>query len=179
MMRRINTEKGFSVLELVVAVAILAVIAGGTIPLLEAAKQRAQASGAADALAGAVREARTRAVATGWQYRILGFNADGASAFRNQYRVMARSSAGLAWPDDTAAPFESTTLMAGPWINFNTRYPGVKLTPQDGSAQFWVAVDARGVAFDISPGFSPLQVVGQTGTTRSLSISTVGSVRVQ
>lgn len=178
-MRRIKSQKGFSLLELAVTVAILAVIAGGTMPLLEGAMQRAKASGAGDSLAGALRDARARAVATGWQYRTLGFNADGASAFRNQYRVMARSSGGVPWPADTAAPFDSPTQMAGPWINFTTRYPGVKLRPQDGSDQFWVAFDSRGVAFDISPGFNPLQVVGQTGGVKSLSVSTVGSVRVQ
>jgi hypothetical protein len=73
--------------------------------------------GATRRLVGDVREARSRATLTGWQYKILGFKYGGGGANPNQYRIVGRSSTSVAWPSDTAQSFQSATQMAGAWID--------------------------------------------------------------
>ena len=172
-------RKGFTVIELLVAVAMAAILIAASMPFFLGTIQRSRFDGAVRQIVSDVREARSRAITTRWQYRIFGYNVGASSAFRNQYRFMARSSATAGWPADTAAPFQSATQMAGQWININTLYPGVRLNPQDGTPRFWVAFDARGAAFEIDGSFDPLVVAGQTGATKSLRVSVAGSIRVQ
>lgn len=172
-------RKGFTAIELLVAVAMAAILIAASMPFFLGTIQRSRLDGAVRQIVSDVRDARSRAITTGWQYRIFGYNAGASSAFRNQYRFMARRSASVGWPADTAAPFQSATQMAGEWININTLYPGVSLNPQDGTPRFWVAFDARGAAFEIDDSFNPLVVASQAGAARSLRVSVAGSIRVQ
>jgi prepilin-type N-terminal cleavage/methylation domain-containing protein len=174
-----RSGRGYTLVEVLIAVVMMAIIAGLTIPSFLGFMQRSRLDAAVGQIVEHVREARSRATMTGWQYKVLGFNYGGGNALKNQYRLMARSSPAVAWPGDTVAPFQSATQMAGVWVNFNNTYPGVRVNPQDTSPRFWVAFDARGVAFDIDPSFQPLQVTYQTGGTKTVTVTTAGSVRIQ
>lgn len=169
--------KGYTVIELLIAAVIAAILVGAAIPSFLGIVQSSRLEAAALQIMSDVRAARSKAISSGWQYRIFGFNVGASSTYKNQYRFMARKP-GQPWPSDTVAPFVSGTQMAGPWININTLYPGVKLNPQDGTPRFWVAFDARGVRIE-TDSFDPFQVVGQAGGAKSLRVSTVGSVWIE
>jgi len=171
--------RGYTLVEILVGVVMLGIIAGVSLPSFVGFMERSRLDAAVRQLAEDVREARSRATTKGWEYRIFGYNSTGTSPFRNQYRLMGRSSAAIAWPADTATSFESATQLAGVWINFNTAFPGVRVNPEDGSPRFWVAFNARGIAYDMDASFDPLRVTSQAGQTMSLSVTTAGSIRIQ
>ena len=174
-----RSERGYTLVEILVATVMLAIIAGIAIPSFLAFTQRSKLDAAVRQIVEDVREARSRASLRGWQYRIYGFNYGAASAYKNQYRLMGRSSSAIAWPADAATPFETATQVVGMWNDMSTAYPGVRINPTDGTLHFWVAFDARGVAIDVDDSFKPLQVTHQTGGTKSVSVTTAGSVRIQ
>jgi prepilin-type N-terminal cleavage/methylation domain-containing protein len=174
-----RSERGYTLVEILVALVMLAIVAGLAIPSFLAYTQRSRLDAAVRQIVEDVREARSRATMRSWQYRIYGFNYGAASAYKNQYRLMGRSSSAVAWAADTATPFETATQMVGMWNNMSTTYPGVRINPADGTDHFWVAFDARGIAIDVDDSFNPLQLTHQTGGTKSVSVTTAGSVRIQ
>jgi prepilin-type N-terminal cleavage/methylation domain-containing protein len=175
----IEKSRGFSVLELLAVLMIFGVVAGIALPKFTGLIHSFRRDAAIQQIAGDVRRARTEAIRTGWQYRIFGFNSGSTSANKNQYRFQARSSGAVAWPADTVAPFTSTTQMAGQWVNFTTQFPGVSLNPDDTTERFWVSFDPRGVRIELDDSFDPLYITNTTGSTKSVAVATVGSVKVQ
>jgi type II secretory pathway pseudopilin PulG len=163
----------------VTVVSILGIMAVIGLPLFTATLQTSRLDAAARQIMSDLQEARSRATLTGWQYRIVGYKIGGGSPYENQYRLVGRNSSAVAWPADNSGVFESATQMGGPWINIDTLYSGVRLNPQDGNPSFWVSFDPRGVPFEISAGFSPLRVTHETGTTRSVRVSSVGGIRAE
>ncbi len=176
-MRR--TRRGFTLVEALIAMVMVAILGGLSIPGFTGFIQRSRLDGATRQIVSDVREARAKATMTGWQYRIYGFNANASSSYKNQYRLQGRSSGTVAWPADATGPFQSATQMATMWINVSTLYPGVRINPQDGTLHFWVAFNAQGQAFDVDDSFDPLVVTHQNGETRSLSVTFVGGIRIQ
>jgi len=170
---------GLTLVEVVVVVAILGMVAVIGMPFFTGAIQASRLDGAARQIASTVREAQSRASLTGWQYRLIGYNQSSGDSRRNQYRLMGRSSAVIAWPVDTVEAFQSTTQMAGEWVDVNGLYPGVQINPSSASARFWVAFDSRGVAIDIEASCNPMVLSGQSGTSKSIRVTTAGSVRIQ
>jgi prepilin-type N-terminal cleavage/methylation domain-containing protein len=172
-------EKGFSAIESMVVIVIATILMAFVMPNFRGLIQGSRRNGAAELIAADVRKARARAIATGWQYRVYGFNASAASPYKNQYRIMGRSSSAAGWPADTVPPMQSATQMAGKWVNIGTLYPGVNLNPVDVTDHFWIAYDSRGVRIELDPSFDPLVVTNGTGTGRSIRTSAVGSVKIE
>jgi hypothetical protein len=92
---------------------------------------------------------------------------------------MGRRTTADGWPADTVAPMKSATQYASPWIDIGRSYPGVKLNPTDTSQHFSVAFDSRGVRIALDTSFDPLVVVPQTGPSKSIRVSAVGSASIQ
>ncbi len=174
-----RSGRGYTLVEILIAVVMGAILAGLTIPAFLSFMQRNRLDAAVGQLVEHVREARSRATMTGWEYKVLGFNYGGGGSYKNQYRLMARSSSAVAWPADTVAPFQSATQMAGVWVNFDTAYPGVRVNPSDGTPRFWVSFNSRGVAYDIDGSFQPLQVTYQSGSSRNVRVYTSGTIRIE
>lgn len=172
-------RKAYTLVELVVVVGIIMVMVLVGLPFFTAMMRNSRVDAAVRQLTSDVRETRSRATLTGWQYRLVSFNYGGSSTYKNQYRLIGRSSTGVAWPADTGPSFEGATQMAGAWININTLYPGVKLNPAIGTASTYVSFDARGVAFEIDAGFNPLTVTNDSGATKTVTVSSSGSVKIQ
>ena len=171
--------KGFSLVESMLVVAVGAVLLGLAVPSFRGLIQYSRRNGAAEQIAGDLRKARSRAITTGWQYRLYGFNSGEDSPFKNQYRLLARRSSAVGWPDATADPMQSATQMAGAWIDIQSLYPSVSLNADDATADFWVDFDSRGVRFNVDPSFDPLVVTDQLGHETSVTVSAVGSVEIQ
>jgi hypothetical protein len=85
----------------------------------------------------------------------------------------------VAWPGDTVAAFQSSTQIAGAWVDFTRLFPGVTLNPDDDTERFWVSFDARGVRIELDDSFDPLYVVNKTGASKLVNVATVGSVKIQ
>jgi len=170
---------GLTLVETVLVVTIMGLLTVIGLPFFTGTIQAQRLDGATRQIASDIREAQARASLTGWQYRVVGYNQSSGDSHRNQYRLMGRSSAAIAWPADTVGAFQSTTQMAGEWVDVTGLYPGVQINPSSASARFWVAFDSRGVAFDIEASCNPMLLTGQSGTSKSLRVTTAGSVRIQ
>jgi prepilin-type N-terminal cleavage/methylation domain-containing protein len=172
-------RQGFSVLELLIVMAVGLIMTGIVLPNFMKMLRSYRRDAAVNQIVGDLRKARAEAIRTGWQYRIYGFNYGSTNPFKNQYRVLGRSSAGAGWPGGTVAAFQNATQMAGSWVDMNKLYPGVRLNPSDTSDDFWVAFDSRGVRIELEASFNPLSVVNAPETAKSVSVATVGSVKAQ
>jgi Tfp pilus assembly protein FimT len=177
--RKSETMRGVSLIELLIVVAVAIILMVIAMPNFIQFMRLYRRDAAVQQLVGDVRRARAEAIRTGWQYRVVGFNAGATNSFKGQYRLMARNSAAVAWPADTASAFESATQIAGPWVDMNSMFPGVSLNASDATEDFVVAFDSRGVRIEVDPSFSPLVISNNSATAKTVSISAVGSVKVE
>lgn len=170
------TARGFSSAELAITLAVVGLLALIAIPSFTSMVRRSRVSGASRQIISDIREARSRSLGSGWEYKLFGFAATSTDTRKNQYRVLGRSNSGVSWPSDTSAVISTSTQRAGAWMNINTGFPGVRLVSP--TARFEVAFDSRGSAPG-SASFNPLVVNNQWGTTSSITVTTTGGVRVQ
>lgn len=168
---------GFTLVELVVVGIIVVMMAVG-LPYFSSMIKGSRLDGATRQLASDVREARSRATLTGWQYKIFGYKYGGGGSNANQYRILGRSSSAVAWPSDTAQNFQSSTQMAGPWVNFTEEYPGVQLNAASGYASFYVSFNSMGITFE-NNNFNPLQITSDAGGSKSVTVTAAGGVKIQ
>jgi type II secretory pathway pseudopilin PulG len=166
-----------TLVEILVAIMVLTFLLALAIPAFYSMLRRSQLDAAARQLVSDLREAQSKATLTGWQYRLVGFDINNTGTFKNQYRLVGRSSSAVAWPADTSPTFTSATQMANPWINVNTVYPGVRLDTSDATDRFFVSFDARGAAFEINS--FPLQVLHESGAKQCVGVTTAGNIRTQ
>lgn len=168
---------GYSLAELVVVVSVLFVLTAIGLPFFSTMMQNSRLDAATRQLAGDVRNARSLATQTGWQYQIVGFNVGGGATYKNQYRMLGCSSSGVGWPANTGPILQSATQMAGPWINFNQLYPGVSLNSSVSAQSFYVSFNSQGVAFQ-SLNF-PVTITLQSGGSHQVGVTSVGGVTIQ
>lgn len=173
-------HEGFTLLELLVIVGLLAITSAISIPLLNAALARARANGAAEALAATIRDARMRAISNGWQYRVVAYAPSGAVP--NAFRVEGIDPAtGGVWPaagSATTAPsygsnqmYEGYTIMANDFGAAQIQIPG-------GGASFTVTFDSRGQwAVACLPASCQAQVSTPSGVT-TLTVAQGGAIQL-
>ncbi len=113
---------GYSALELVVGMAISAILAGISMPNMLHVIQSYAADGAARQVMADLRYAQTQAVARGMQARLVIFDANGVAtgsgyandaARANTYRLEARPTGG-AWPAVADTPATNASVLT-PW----------------------------------------------------------------
>jgi Tfp pilus assembly protein FimT len=180
--RREIGRGGYTLVELVVVVGIIIVLTAIGLPFFTTMMQNSRLDAGTRQIAQDIREARSKATQTGWDYKIVGFNVGGSSTYKNQYRLLGRKT-GVAWPADTGPNFNfpsppaGATQMAGPWINFNQLYQGVSLNPSVSTQSFYVSFNSRGAVFE-SMSF-PLTITLQSGGSRQVTVTSIGGVRTQ
>ncbi len=127
-MQRRESEKAFTVMEVLVVVGMLGLAVGISLPLFTNAMQRAQARGAGEGLAITIRDARMRAIATGFQYRVLAYDRTGAVP--NAFRLEGIDPVnGGVWP-------LAGTASTPPYYGSNQVYEAYTNLPRDfGTAQ--------------------------------------------
>jgi len=174
-------RKGYTLIELVTVVGIIIVLVMAAMPSFTLMMKNSQLDAAARQIATDLRDARSLATQTGWQYRLVGFNAGGGQAKKNQYHLVGRSSSGIAWPADAADPFQSATQMAGDWIDFTRLYKNVNLNSSVTNPSFYVSFASTGAALEFNPTAAPWMTITQSGatTSRQLSITWAGNVKIQ
>jgi len=174
-----DREKGFTVMELLVFVAMVALAAGISLPMFASAMQRAQTRGAGGVLAAAIRDARMRAVSTGWQYQVVAYGPTGAVP--NSFRIEGMNPLG----GGTFPPAGSASTP--PFYGNNQTYEAYTVLPRDyGTAQiqvpgggtFTVTFDSLGQwATPCAPANCQVQVSTTAGVS-TLTVSQAGAVRV-
>jgi Tfp pilus assembly protein FimT len=173
-----SKNRGFSVVELMLALCIALTLVAVTVPSINALMRNYRRDAAAQQIVGDARKARSQAILTGWQYRVVGYSSGASSAYKNQYRLLSRQSSAVAWPSTTAASFSSSTQRAENWVNLPSIYPGISLNPAS-SSSFYVTFDARGARIEPSGTFTLVVSQGSTTTSKSLTVSAVGGIKLQ
>ena len=169
-------RRGFTLTELVLTVALISITMAIVVPGFATMLQRMRVDGAVRDIVSDVRDARAKAINTGWEYRVVGYRAASPGPFRNHYRVMARSSPAVTWPADNVDAFESSTQIAERWVEVGSRHPGVSLKFR--RPRFNITFDSRGAAPTAAGSFNPLEIIGEGGQTTTLAVSVVGSVTI-
>ncbi len=179
-------NEGITVIDLLGAVVLAAILVGAAAPVMMTGVESARFNAAARQVVGDMRLARSKAVSTGWQYRIRGRDRRGGPN-ANRYRMEGRRTAGIAWPAEAALPQLTADQYVGPWIQLDASYPGIQL---DNSAAgtdppFYAGFDSSGKTCtpltQCLDGIAPLTITRDTtGHTRQISIApATGHVRVQ
>lgn len=179
-MRRADHSGGFTLLELLIVVALLALMGFISVPLVSGALSRARSNGAAEALTGAIRDARMRAVASGWQYRVMAYSPTGAVP--NAFRIegMNPASGGIWRPAGTVSdpPFYGTNEMAEPYTSLSTDFGSAQIQIPGGGSTFTVTFDSRGQwAVACVPASCQAQVT-TTGGATTLTVAQGGAIQV-
>lgn len=175
-------DRGLTVPELMVAVAIIAIVAGVAMPALHNILQAQRVNAAARQVAADVRRARALAVATqayhGWHS-----GTDPAVNLASRYRIEKATTAdGQNWPPATGGPTANALTI---WINLSADYTGVGLTTVTDGAGASVGgaiFNSRGASVDPWTGNLrrvSIVLTGPSGTTRTVQVSTAGRVNVQ
>lgn len=183
-MRRISNQHGFSLLEVILVVTILAVLTRITFPLVQGALEKAKANGAGDALAGAIRDARMRAIATGWQYQVVAYTATGTVP--NAFRIEGFNTVtgGVAPPAGTATtpPFYGTNQTYEAYTTMAKDFGLATILLPAGGTTFTVAFSSGGqwpVGTPCAPVGCQIQVLTRGGArTATLTVSQAGAVQM-
>lgn len=179
-------NQGVTAIELVAAAAITAIAVGAAMPLIMTSVHNARFDAAVQQIVGDMRLARSKAVSTGWQYRIAGRDRrNGANA--SQYRIEGRRTTAIAWPLETDLAGQSADQFVGPWVQVAAIYNGIQLDNSAAGANppMYAGFDPSGrlctPLTQCFTGFSPLTVTkDSTGATRQVWISpATGHVRIQ
>jgi Tfp pilus assembly protein FimT len=117
---------GFSAAELLVVVAMLAILATVSLPIFAATFKNARLSGAVRQLASDIRSARSLAVSKGGFYGVHLGRDDALvvdPAHKNSYRI-EYSFNGATWPLEDATMGSDPAVITN-WQNLSTQYTGV------------------------------------------------------
>ncbi len=176
---------GFTAFELLMVLAIVAILALVSVPSLLGAMQNYRLNGAARRITSDLRFAQSLAVTRGGVY---GFHwgGDPLEPFApgpNYYRIERNTGTGCNWPPvwDTAA---SNPNVVTNWLDLSTEFQGVTIASVTDNASVAIggaAFNARGASANpCTPVGYPLTitVTDASGTTRTIQVRSAGSVRV-
>jgi prepilin-type N-terminal cleavage/methylation domain-containing protein len=171
------SQRGFTVLELLLAVGLGAILIAIAVPSFLEIVRKGRHGSAVRRVVSDLREIRSDAISTGWEYRIVGYSTAEDGDRRNQYRIFGRRSSSIDWPDEETAPLRTATQMAGRWISLEDEYPGVDF---EGDAdRFEVTFNSRGSAPGASSTFNPLHLTDDKGHDIAVNVAIAGSIRVE
>ncbi len=174
-------SKGFTLYEVLVVVAAVALLAAISVPLMAVTMARARSTGAVEALAGAIKEARMRAIAKGWNYQVVAFDATGPvpNAFRIEGRNPALPGPPPFPPTGTATtpPFDGGAQANDVYTVLSQEGFGAAQIVPTGGATFTVTFDNLGRAVACVPASCQVQVDG-AGRAATLTVSAAGAVRI-
>lgn len=180
-------NQGLTAVELVAVAALTAIAAGAALPMLMTSMDNARFNAAVQQIAGDMRLARSRAVSSGWEYRISGWDRRGG-ANANQYRIEGRRTTAIAWPAVIDPVGQTADQYVGEWVRIGASYPGIQLDNSTAGANppMYAGFNSSGrlcttpvtQCFD---GVSPLTITKDSiGQTRQVWISpATGHVRIQ
>jgi type IV fimbrial biogenesis protein FimT len=176
-------SKGLTLVELLVAIAVAAILIGAGMPSLLGVIQRSNLDGAARQVLYEIRAVQNLAVTRGG---VFGFHW-GADPFVGMapslYRVELDPAGACGWP----APGDTTATnpnVIRDWFDLAGEYPGVRIqsvTDNVGTSLGGVMFNSRGASVNTCGAVAfPLTVVlaDASGTTRTIQVQRAGRVMI-
>lgn len=148
---------GFTATELIIVVALLAILAAVAMPSFIGAIKKYRINAAARHLVSDLRLAQSNAVSTGKRYRIL-FNSSNFNQYKMQMEVASN------WQDVTG------------WTDLSTTYTGITVQSAPPSP-YDVIFNSRG-ALDGAAGDITITIRDPAGTTKNIVTKTSGKVSI-
>ena len=168
-------ERGITLLQFLIAAALVAILAAISLPAFLLAMQNFRFRGAVDQVVGDIRRARALAVTQG-TYE-AGFH---VSAAPRQYRIERRITGGL-WPADTDTPSSNANVITL-WQNVSTLYLGVTVSrPVDAASATLDRIIFNSLGNSVATTQNPISITVSNPLGRScvLQVTSVGSVTRQ
>jgi len=166
----VRRTRGFTLIELVTTVAILALFVLVSLPLFNTAIARQRLAGALERVAGDLRFAQAQAVTRGDIFRLR----SGADAGQpGRYRLERSANGGATWTDPT------------PWLNLSSEYSGttlqaIKDNNGAGNTIYEVRFSAQGAVVNGGIVTYPLQLtlVTAQGATGAIRVLRTGVINI-
>ena len=168
-------ERGITLLQFLIAAAIVAILAAISLPAFLLAMQNFRFRGAVDQVVGDIRRARALAVTQG-TYE-AGFH---VSAAPRQYRIERRTPGGL-WPADADTPSSNANVITL-WQNVSTLYLGVTVSrPVDAVSATLDRIIFNSLGNSVATTQNPISLTISNPLGRScvLQVTNIGSVTRQ
>lgn len=163
--------EGFSLPEVIVAVAVAGILAGASVPAFQGLIQRSRLDGAVRQVVSDLRVAQSQAVGREDLYRLHSGD-DPLVSQPSQYRLERSADGGATWTGVT------------PWAALAEAFPGARIVDITDSAAspapvYEVRFTARGNIANPGPVTYPIKVVisGPAGS-RTIQVRQIGSVKV-
>ena len=179
--RREQRDGGFSAVELVIGVAMLAIVAATGVAMFLPTIQRYQTRSGADQIAGDLRKIQGLAMTSGSRHRLFVRDCPSGPSPCKEYRI-ERGGAGGVWPASSDTPTTNGNVLTE-WLDLQREYAGVRVTQLRNSAptdRDNILFDSRGAS--VNPGVTyPLTVtvLHTSGTQRTVQVRSAGGVRMQ
>jgi prepilin-type N-terminal cleavage/methylation domain-containing protein len=180
--RHKSARGGYTLVELIIVVAIMALISGISLPGIIGGIQRRGVDGAARRLTEDVRLAQSTALTRGIQARMIIFNQSGVAANpgssditdttkKNMYRIEMRNGPSASWPALTDYPGASSNVLTT-WYPLDGDYKGVSVATGN-----TIIFNTQGF---LANSASPLNVVLQGAAgTKTVVTSLIGRATIQ
>ncbi len=181
MRRRGAGSPGFSLKELLVVAAMIAVLAAIGIPIFTLAVARARTAGVAEMLGAAIRDARMRAIATGWNFEVIGFDSTGpVPQAQNAFRIQGMDpNNGGVFPAGAAVTppaLYGINQMYEPYVNVAQEFGGTRIMVPGGT--FTITFNSSGqLNGPCVPVSCQVQVVSAERSA-TVSVSVAGAVLI-
>jgi prepilin-type N-terminal cleavage/methylation domain-containing protein len=175
-------NRGYTAFELLVVVAIVAILAVAAIPFVLGQIQSSRIDGAVRQIVSDLRNAQSLAVSKGGCYG-LHFGLDPLVGRPNEYRTETGGCDGGGWPAPSA-PFGGNPNVISNWYNVPVGYQGISIT----SLRDNVNTNVNGVIFDsrgtsVNPFIAishpvKITVSSTSGATKFIHVKAAGGVKV-
>lgn len=162
-----NSVRGFSLIELLVAAAIIAIMSTMAVPVIQQTLTSYRLGAGIAAISGAIQTTRYQSISNGYPFRV---------AFSKTDLTYQVSTCGTAYDPSTVSPDTCVYSNVGSAVPFGSS-SGIQLGA-DITLQF-----TPGGRVTVSSGSLPLSVSSIAGSggnkTKTITVSTYGNVKVQ
>ena len=181
--RAARARPGFTLLELVVVVAILGILAAFGLPAMAAAVARYRVDSAAAELVAALRQAQAQAASQGGFFRVH-LGTDAAVNRPNSYRIERDPGTGATWPA-AADTIQTNPGVVTNWVDLSQVYGDLTVSvPVDSAARTlnWFTYNNRGAFVDPTGPVTPpatLTLSSPGGRTHTITVQFARAAKVQ
>lgn len=177
--RRGPGRRGFTALEIILVVVVIAIIAAAGIPTLLGAIQRYRTRTGAGQMAGEFRRVQSLAMTSGARHRVLLRNCSSGPTPCKEYRIEREASS--TWPAAGDTPGSNANVLME-WVDLGREYGGVRvksLKDTGGTDVSDVIFDSRGASVNTGASYPlTLTVANAVGDERTVQVRSAGGVKV-